>query len=231
MADAHDILGSMGVVVPHKIVKLSKPPSAFIAEGGGSLAAWQEAKLQQRAGSSSSSAAAGSAARTGKRMHASISRSERSSSVARSVGRSSDADAAPAGGAGAGWRAHAHPMQRSHFSTSHPSSLTLDSDTAPVSLNAKELANHRRVSNRAPAPPSPPHPLEAHHYGNAHATRREPLAPVNCNSSAAGAPSGVCFHTTLMSCAHTHTRLEKKRTCGRKGKKNTHTHTHTPRRK
>ena len=200
------MLDNLGVDVPCKIVKLSKPPSAFIAEAGDSLASWQRGRNKVNGNTTQ---AAGMPTHheersVGRRCVRSSSASASSSSLQSEV-RERGGSGAASSTSGAGqqwrqqWRPHAHPMQRSHFSVANPSSLALDTDAEPVASNAPPMPNHRRPIKKGPTdePPGAVHPLEAHHYAKEHSkTQRRALSnmPINA-ASAAGAPSAVCTFT------------------------------------
>ena len=148
----YNMLGSLGVEIPHKIVRLTKGPNEFIREGGGPLSHHISGRYSER-------------------------RSEKRDSWRTD------------------WRPHAEPMQRSHFSTNHPSSMQLDNDVQAVSTLAPQMEHHRKLSKKAEQEFE--HPLESHKYENKHKQQRPPLRPVNINSvSAAGAPSKVCNNAT-----------------------------------
>eukprot|EP01060_Flectonema_neradi_P010525 TRINITY_DN175_c2_g1_i1.p1 TRINITY_DN175_c2_g1~~TRINITY_DN175_c2_g1_i1.p1 ORF type:complete len:378 (+),score=74.57 TRINITY_DN175_c2_g1_i1:418-1551(+) len=145
MSDDYNMLGNLGVQIPHKIVRLSKGPNDFIRDGGGPLA-----------------------------QHI--------------AGRGSERRLERKGSWRSDWRPHAEPMQRSHFSTSHPSSMQLDNDMQPVSKMAPEMTHHRKLSKHTEQQFE--HPLESYKFENKHKQQRTALKPMNVNSiAAAGAPS------------------------------------------
>ncbi|KAJ9460718.1 hypothetical protein DIPPA_26493 [Diplonema papillatum] len=165
MTEAYNMLDNLGVQVPCKVLRLKKPVNEFIQESGGEIAEWQKKK-----------AAGGSVARA-----PTCSLESTATATTRSTWREN-------------WRPHAHPSQRSHFSTTNPSSCVVDpeADTSPVFRNHLPLTHHRKVKTKPEAAEPREHPLEHYHYELQHKGERTPLRQLNRNADnqkAAGAPS------------------------------------------
>eukprot|EP01059_Diplonema_ambulator_P012103 TRINITY_DN22268_c0_g1_i1.p1 TRINITY_DN22268_c0_g1~~TRINITY_DN22268_c0_g1_i1.p1 ORF type:complete len:386 (+),score=79.24 TRINITY_DN22268_c0_g1_i1:64-1158(+) len=170
------MLGSLGVEVPYKVVRLSRPPSSFIMEAGDVCAKYERKKLEAAAYAQRGSVQRGPAEMSVERPHRS------------DTGDSGMSGCSTMSSWRADWRPHAHPMQRSHFSASHPGSMVLGSTDGPISENAMEIQNHRKLK-RHPSPRGP-HPLDTQHYANRHKGTREALRSLSVNRlPAAGAPS------------------------------------------